>query len=77
MPEKKRRHRRPPSTPPTARDQLTVNELVAEFPVSRQWVYARIRDGELEARKYGRRVVVSREAFQALGLAHLPTHAES
>ena len=48
-------------------DRLSVDEITQVYPVSRAWVYQRIRSGELPAQTYGRRRIVRREDFENLG----------
>ena len=63
----RKRKRRGPSSPPSRRDGLLVDELCDEEPVSVEWVYRAIRQGHLKCRRYGRRIVVSRREFIQLG----------
>ena len=50
---------------------LSVAEAAVEAGVGRDQVYAAIRDGRLEARKWGRRTVITYDALQQF-LANLP-----
>jgi excisionase family DNA binding protein len=43
---------------------LSVAEAAVEAGVGRDQVYAAIRDGRLEARKWGRRTLITYEALQ-------------
>ena len=43
---------------------LSVSEVAVEAGVGRDQVYAAIRDGRLEARKWGRRTLITYEALQ-------------
>ena len=55
---------------------LSVAEAAVEAGVGRDQVYAAIRDGRLEARKWGRRTVITYDALQqflgCLPLLRLP-----
>ncbi len=55
---------------------LSVAEAAVEAGVGRDQVYAAIRDGRLEARKWGRRTVITYDALQrflgGLPLLRLP-----
>jgi excisionase family DNA binding protein len=50
---------------------LSVAEAAVEAGVGRDQVYAAIRDGRLEARKWGRRTVITYDALQQF-LGNLP-----
>ena len=63
----RKRQRRGPGRPPEKRDRLLVKELAAETAVSEPWIYRAISDGLLECHRYGRRITVSRKAFEELG----------
>jgi excisionase family DNA binding protein len=43
---------------------LSVAEAAVEAGVGRDQVYAAIRDGQLEARKWGRRTIITYDAFR-------------
>ena len=75
MPKSKRTQRHVPSSPPSQRDYLTVDELTAEFPVSNEWVYAEARDGKLDEvlLRYGKRILISRSGFKRRGQVGVPT----
>lgn len=51
-------------TPQRQRLALSVAEAAVEAGVGRDQVYAAIRDGRLEARKWGRRTVITYAALQ-------------
>ena len=63
--------------PSNRRDLVTVEELAAEFPVSRDWIYQLVRDGKIEHRRFGRRVAISRTAFDALTRRNAEQHVGS
>ena len=50
---------------------LSVSEVAAEIGVGRDQVYAAIREGRLDARKWGRRTVVTYDALERF-LSGLP-----
>jgi hypothetical protein len=53
------------SRPAISRRAFNVPEFCAEFGISRNGVYAAIRSGELVARKYGKRTIITAEAANA------------
>jgi excisionase family DNA binding protein len=58
---------------------LSVSEVAVEAGVGRDQVYAAIREGRLEARKWGRRTLITYDALQrflnGLPQLHLPPAA--
>lgn len=55
----------------TQTQYLSICEAAAQLGISRSRIYELLRDGELSARKLGRRTLISREAVTAF-LAGLP-----
>ena len=67
--------------PAIARRAWNVREFCAEFGISREGAYGAIRRGELNARKYGKRTIITADAanafLNALPRLKLPLPAEN
>jgi excisionase family DNA binding protein len=64
--EQMRDHCTAPGNPSNGQRRVafSVSEAAAEAGVGRDMIYAAIRDGHLEARKWGRRTIITSEAFE-------------
>jgi len=66
--------------PTITRRAFNVREFCAEFGISRDGVYGAIRRGELVARKYGKRTIITADAadafLNALPRLELPSAGE-
>jgi excisionase family DNA binding protein len=54
-----------PDSPPALRLAFRPDEVVALIGLSRGSVYEAIRNGSLQSTRYGRRILVSRDAIEA------------
>ena len=48
----------------TARENLSVDELAEDYPISREWIYREVREGRLPHLRFGRRISVNRQEFE-------------